>query len=70
MDRQFFPDQRGESVELNNPGMTSKETTFLYRPVNQNVGGAIHNEFWVPAEELDEFNSNIVGRIEVTRKFD
>ncbi|WP_157473929.1 hypothetical protein [Flavihumibacter petaseus] len=50
--------------------MTSKETTFLYRPVNQNVGGAIHNEFWVPAEELDEFNSNIVGRIEVTRKFD
>lgn len=31
----------------------------------QNVGGEIHNELWVPAEELEEFNSNIVGLIEV-----
>jgi len=35
----------------------------------QNVGGEIHNELWVPAEELEEFNSNIVGLIEVTRIF-
>ena len=35
----------------------------------QNVGGEIHNELWVPAEELDEFNSNIVGKIEVTKEF-
>ena len=35
----------------------------------QNVGGEIHNELWVPAEELEEFNSNIVGLIEVTQTF-
>lgn len=35
----------------------------------QNVGGEIHNELWVPAEELEEFNSNIVGPITVTRTF-
>ncbi|MCR6719379.1 MAG: hypothetical protein NVV59_03605 [Chitinophagaceae bacterium] len=35
----------------------------------ENVGGQIHNELWVPAEELEEFNSNIVGLIEVTKEF-
>jgi|SRR6185312_7969572 len=35
----------------------------------QNVGGEIHNELWVPAEELEEFNSNIVGPITVTKSF-
>jgi hypothetical protein len=35
----------------------------------QNVGGHIHNEIWVPAEELEEFNANIVGQIEVTQSF-
>jgi hypothetical protein len=29
------------------------------------VGGAIHDELWVPAEELDEFNAHIVGLIEL-----
>ena len=35
----------------------------------ENVGGPIHNELWVPAEELDEFNGNIIGLIEVTQSF-
>ena len=35
----------------------------------QNVGAEMHNELWVPAEELDEFNDNIVGVIEVTQMF-
>ena len=35
----------------------------------ENVGGPIHNELWIPAEELEEFNSNIIGLIEVTRNF-
>jgi len=35
----------------------------------QNVGGEIHNELWVPAGELEEFNSNIVGQIEVIKEF-
>ena len=29
------------------------------------VGGSIHQEYWIPAEELKEFNNNIVGLIEV-----
>ena len=35
----------------------------------QNVGGDIHNELWIPAEELETFNNNIVGLIEVTKEF-
>src|SRR3954467_5552914 len=33
------------------------------------VGGKNHEEYWIPAERLDEFNSNIVGEIEVIAKF-
>ena len=33
------------------------------------VGGAEHEELWVPTEQLDEFNSMIVGKIEVVGKF-
>jgi len=35
----------------------------------QNVGGEIHNELWVPAEQLEEFNSKIVGEITVVKSF-
>lgn len=34
-----------------------------------NVGGKIHNELWIPSEELENFNKNIVGLIEVTKEF-
>ena len=33
------------------------------------VGGSQHQELWVPAEQLLEFNRNIVGRIEVIAEF-
>lgn len=42
---------------------------FLQRYPARNVGGIIHDELWVPAEELEEFNDNIVGLIEVTQEF-
>ncbi|MCC3157854.1 hypothetical protein LJ737_11445 [Hymenobacter sp. 15J16-1T3B] len=35
----------------------------------QNVGGPEHDELWVPAEELAEFNLHILGPIEVTQTF-
>jgi len=35
----------------------------------QTVGGRLHSELWVPAEELAEFNSHIIGKIEVTQQF-
>ena len=33
------------------------------------VGGATHEEYWIPAEDLEEFNRNIVGLIEVIAEF-
>ena len=35
----------------------------------QNVGGVIHNELWVPAEALEEFNAHIIGGIKVISGF-
>lgn len=33
------------------------------------AGGKDHRELWVPAEELDEFNRHIIGRIEVVAQY-
>jgi hypothetical protein len=35
----------------------------------QTVGGSEHQEYWIPAEELEEFNRNIVGEIEVIAEY-
>ena len=44
-------------------------TTYVAQFEPQNVGGDVHNELWIPAERLDEFNNNIVGRIQVVDEF-
>ena len=36
----------------------------------QTVGAVYHKEFWIPAEEIEEFNENIIGLIEVIHKFE
>lgn len=33
------------------------------------VGERVHTEYWIPAEELGEFNSRIEGEIEVVARF-
>jgi hypothetical protein len=33
------------------------------------VGAASHQEYWIPADDMDEFNLNIVGEIEVIAEF-
>lgn len=33
------------------------------------VGGNMHQELWVPAEELDNFNSFIIGNIKVIEAY-
>lgn len=33
------------------------------------VGSSMHSEWWIPAEDLDELNENIVGEIEVINIF-
>jgi hypothetical protein len=42
---------------------------YLNRYSVQTVGGSQHQEYWIPAAELPEFNRNIVGLIEVTAEF-
>ena len=43
--------------------------SFLERYAIQEVGGRSHLEYWIPAEELPEFNAAIVGEIEVAAEF-
>ena len=42
---------------------------FLDRYDVQVAGGRAHQEYWIPAEEMDAFNQAIVGEIEVTAEF-
>jgi hypothetical protein len=42
---------------------------FANRYPIQKVGSSIHQELWIPAEELAEMNRNIVGPIEVIAEF-
>jgi len=43
--------------------------SFMDRYQIQKVGGSNHTEWWIPAEELEELNDNIVGNIEVIGKY-
>lgn len=45
------------------------DAEYLTKFKIENVGGTIHNELWVPAEELDTFNAHIIGEIIVTKSF-
>jgi hypothetical protein len=44
-------------------------TAFLARFEPKQVGGAAHLEYWIPAEDLPEFNRNIRGIIAVIAEF-
>ena len=63
---------RDWNVAASGSGFVTKflvKSDYLSKFEIQNVGGQIHNELWIPAQELEEFNSNIVGKIEVTKSF-
>ena len=42
---------------------------FLLHFEKQIVGGRKHEEYWIPAEQLADFNDAIVGKIEVIAEF-
>jgi hypothetical protein len=42
---------------------------FVNRFEIHKVGGEQHTEWWIPAEDLEELNENIVGQIEVIATF-
>ncbi len=41
------------------------QKAFIDKYEIQKVGGKHHTEWWIPAEDLEELNNNIVGLIEV-----
>ena len=47
----------------------SVKSEYLKRYEIQAVGGSLHREYWIPAEELAEFNQNIVGPIEIVAEY-
>jgi len=40
-------------------------TEYISQFREEIVGSAIHRELWIPAGELDTFNQQIIGKIEV-----
>ena len=45
------------------------DADFVKRYPVQTVGASLHQELWVPAEELDDFNQHICGTIEIVAEF-
>jgi hypothetical protein len=63
---------RDWNVPASGSGFVTKfavDKNYLSKFEIQNVGGTIHNELWIMAEELETFNNHIVGDIEVIQKF-
>jgi hypothetical protein len=43
--------------------------SFLSRHQRHTVGSRVHEEYWIPAEELSAFNAAIVGSIELVASY-
>lgn len=41
------------------------EDTFVSNYPVQTVGASYHQELWIPAEKLEEFNRHIIGKIQI-----
>jgi len=66
------PIARDWNVEARGAGFVARfaiDAEYAARYPVQTVGAAIHQELWVPAEELAEFNRHIVGVIEMIAEF-
>ena len=45
------------------------EDAYISQYEVQTVGSHIHQEYWIPAEELANFNRHIIGKIEVIETY-
>ncbi len=43
--------------------------SFMRRYETHIVGAARHEEWWIPAEDLEALNAHLVGRIEIVHSF-
>jgi hypothetical protein len=46
------------------------QKTFLAAYAPQDAGGEALRKYWIPADDLDNFNAAIVGEIVVTKTFE
>ena len=63
---------RDWNVKASGAGFVTRfavDAVFIRRYAVQTVGSSVHQELWVPADELPEFNRHIVGLIEVVAEF-
>jgi hypothetical protein len=63
---------RDWNVKASGAGFVTRfavDANFVGRYAVQRVGASEHQELWVPADELEEFNRHIVGSIEVVAEF-
>ena len=64
---------RDWNVPASGAGFVTRFTvlkSFLDRYRVEHAGSKAHLEYWIPAEDLDDFNKAIVGKIEVTAAFE
>lgn len=69
---QIARDWNTKDAENGNVGYVTRFSLprdYLARYDVQRVGGDEHLELWIPADELREFNAQIVGLIEVIHAF-
>ena len=60
----YNPDHKGYVTRF------EVEDDYVSRYEPHVVGSSLHEELWVPAEELEEFNDHITGKIEITQSFE
>lgn len=63
---------RDWNVKASGAGFVTKfciDAEFAQKYPVQVVGSQVHEELWVPAEELEKFNAHILGNIEVIAEF-
>lgn len=46
------------------------DDTYISQFKVQTVGKSYHQELWIPAEELENFNKFIIGKIEIVKIFE
>lgn len=63
---------RDWNVKASGAGFVTRfavQKSFMDRYEVHQVGGQTILEYWIPAEDLDEMNENIVGQIEVIAEY-
>jgi len=70
--RQIARDWNATKAETGYQGYVTRfrvKADYARRFEVQTVGGRQHQELWIPAQDLDDFNENIVGLIEVVATY-